>query len=67
MEVFMIYINLIPKPLKPETTKRLENARRAAFKLTIFHLKNENKLQEKLIEAYSSYTNFLEHQLHRFI
>ena len=63
----MIHINLMTKVSTPETIERLQNAKSGAFKLIIFHLKNENKLQEKLIGAYSAYCNFMECRLNKFI
>ena len=63
----MIHINLIPKVPIPETIERLKYAQLGAFKLVIFHLKNENKLQEKLIGAYRMYSDFMERRLNNSI
>lgn len=63
----MIHINLITKISTPETIERLQNAKMGALKLVVFHLKNENKLQEKLIRGYREYFNFMERRLNKFI
>ncbi len=63
----MIHINLIPKVSVPKTIEQLQNAKCGMLKFIIFHLKNENKLQEKLIGAYRAYFNFMERRLNNSI
>jgi len=56
----MTRINLIPKPQRAETIERLRTAQVGAYKLLVYRLREENKAQGKLIEAYGKYFDFME-------
>jgi len=53
-------INLMPRPPRAETIERLRNAQVAAYKLLVYRLRRENKVQGKLIEIYGKYFDFME-------
>lgn len=53
-------INLMPRPPRPETLKRLRIAQVGALKSLVYHLRKENEAQGKLLEAYKRYFDFME-------
>ena len=62
-----IRINLMPRPERRETLERLRNAQVGAYKSLVYRLREENearkkliKTQEKLIETYRIYFDFME-------
>lgn len=59
-------INLIPKPIRKETVERLRIAQCAFLKIALYHAKREIELQDKLIEVYAAYFNFMESPNRKF-